>query len=216
MAKNFAKLLHTAMEIDADRAVSKAGAGGDFGTSHALDEAKDQSFAIAFGERENGVESGVGFGAGMGSGGGEGEGRGSASAASGLFDKLVERLAAAVKVRGAIASDGGEPAGEFGEFAERGEAREGLKENVLEEVVDVGIGERGREGCRGPCGSSGRKEDRRRNDRLVGRRGSGRRRGLSWMWGEQGSRPRNRSGKNGVQKECRHGCVHRDEKRLLG
>jgi len=130
------------MKVDANGAVSKAGARGDFGTGHALDEAKDQSFAIAFGEGENGVESSVGFRGGMGTGRRRGV-RGIGFCGGRFFDKLVERFTAAVKVRGAIASDGGEPAGEFGDFAERGEARESLEENVLDEVIDVGMGNAG-------------------------------------------------------------------------
>ncbi len=69
------------MKIDANGAVSEAGACGDFGTGHALDEAKDQRFAIAFGEGENGVESGVGFGAWNGKWEEKRETGGSASAA---------------------------------------------------------------------------------------------------------------------------------------
>jgi hypothetical protein len=145
------------MKVDANGAVSKAGARGDFGTGHALDEAKDQSFAIAFGEGENGVESCVGFGGGMGAGRRRGSRR-SGFWGGRFFDKLVERLTAAVKVRGAIASDGGEPAGEFGDFAERGETREGSEKNVLDEVVDVGVRDAGEKDAVDHAGVTGVKK----------------------------------------------------------
>jgi len=53
------------------------------------------------------------------------------------------RFATAMKIDGAIAGDGGEPAGELGDFAERGQARESLEEDVLEKVVDVGVRDAG-------------------------------------------------------------------------
>ncbi len=48
-----------------------------------------------------------------------------------------------MKIGGAIAGDGGEPTGKLGNFAERRKARESLEEDVLEEVVDVGVGDAG-------------------------------------------------------------------------
>lgn len=44
-----------------------------------------------------------------------------------------------MKIGGAVAGDGGEPTGELGDFAERGETRKGLEENVVDKVVDVGV-----------------------------------------------------------------------------
>ena len=61
---------------------------------------------------------------------------------------LVEFLVgfdAAAKIGGAIASDGGEPSGEAGDFAESAEARQGLKEDILHEIVDVGEGNAGKQ-----------------------------------------------------------------------
>ena len=127
------------MKIDAHGAVREASAGGDFRAGHALDQSKNKSFAIAFGEREDGVESGAGFGGGVRRGW-LGRRRRIVFYSTGFFDEFVERFAAAVEVGSAVAGDGGEPTGEFGYFAEGGEAREGLEENVMDEVVDVGMG----------------------------------------------------------------------------
>jgi hypothetical protein len=121
------------MKIDANGAVGESGASGDFWPSHALDETEDKSFAIGFWEGEDGVESSAGFGGGMRTGSG-----GSRLNRSGFFHELVERLAAAMKIGGAITGDGGEPAGEFGDFTKRREARKSLQENVLNEIVYIG------------------------------------------------------------------------------
>jgi len=53
------------MKSDSNRAVGKAGAGGDFGAGHAFDEAEDEGFAVGVGEGADGVEDCVGFGAGV-------------------------------------------------------------------------------------------------------------------------------------------------------
>ena len=52
-------------------------------------------------------------------------------------------LGAAMEVVGAIAGDGGEPTGKIGDVAKRMEAREGLDENVLNEVFHMRIGNAG-------------------------------------------------------------------------
>src|SRR5208283_2868518 len=107
------------MKIDAHGAVREASAGGDFRAGHALDQSKNKSFAIAFGEREDGVESGAGFGGGVRRGW-LGRRRRIVFYSTGFFDEFVERFAAAVEVGSAVAGDGGEPTGEFGYFAEGG------------------------------------------------------------------------------------------------
>ena len=130
------------MKIDADGTVSESGAGGDFWAGHTLDEAEDQGFAIGLGESEEGVERGVSFGGGMRWGRICGRER-AGVCADGFFDKFVVRFAAAMKIGGAIAGDGGEPTGELGNFAKGRQARESLEEDVLEEVVDVGVRDAG-------------------------------------------------------------------------
>jgi hypothetical protein len=128
------------MEIDANGTVSEAGARGDFRAGHAFDEAEDERLAVGFGERANGVEDGVGFGAGVGSGVGGGR-RLLVLRGREFFVEFVVGFDAAVKVCGAVARDGGKPAGEFGGFAKRTESRQGLEENVLDEVVHIGMGD---------------------------------------------------------------------------
>ena len=125
------------MKIDANGAVSESGAGSDFGAGHALDETQDEGFTIGFGEGEDGVKSGVGFGVGVGSGGARWRLR-IDFCGSGFFNELVRGFGAAMKIGGAIAGDGGKPAGEFGHVAEGGETREGLEENVVDEIIDIG------------------------------------------------------------------------------
>jgi hypothetical protein len=145
------------MKIDAYGAVGEARAGGDFGAGHAFDEAKDQGFAVGVGERADGFEDGVGFGAGV---------RGMASGRNALFRLggggfLVEFFVgfeAAMKIGGAIAGDGGEPPGEARNFAQIGEARQGLEEDVLHEVVDVGEGNAGEENAVDHTGVAGIKK----------------------------------------------------------
>ncbi len=107
----------------------------------------------------------------------------------------------------------GEPAGEFGDFAERGEAREGLQENVLDEIVDVGMGHAGEKDAVDHAGVAGVEKTEGGTIALLG----GADEGVvgAAVTPEERSRPRNRSGKNGVQRVPPR-CVHRDEKRLLG
>ena len=119
------------MKIDANGTMGESGAGGNFWAGEALDEAEDQGFAIGLGESEDGVERCMGFGGGIRRERICGRWRGGFGV-DGFFDKFVVRLAAAMKIGGAIAGDGGEPAGELRNFAERGEARESLEEDVLE------------------------------------------------------------------------------------
>jgi hypothetical protein len=81
---------------------------------------------------------------------------------------LVHGFAAAVKIRGAIAGNGSEPAREFGDFAKRGEAREGLEENVLDEVVDIGVGDAGKKDAVDHAGVAGVEEAEGRAVALLG------------------------------------------------
>jgi hypothetical protein len=126
------------MKIDANGTVSEACARGDFGAGHTLDEAKNERLTVGFREGTDCLEDSVGFGAGVG----RGTKRGRQLLGFGGVGFLVEcvvRFNAAVKIRGAVAGNGGEPAWEFGYFAERVEARQGLEEDVLDQVIDVGI-----------------------------------------------------------------------------
>jgi hypothetical protein len=121
------------MKIDANGAVRESGASGDFRAGHAFDETEDKSFAVGFWEGEDRVESSAGFSGGMRTGS-----RSSRLNRSGFFHELVDRLTTTVKIGGAITGDGGEPAGEFGDFTKRREARKSLQENVLDEIVYIG------------------------------------------------------------------------------
>jgi hypothetical protein len=141
------------MKIDAHGPMGEAGALGDFWASHAFDEAKDESFAIGFRERKDGIESGVGFGTRVRSG--VARRRGGDFFADGFFGKFVVRFAAAVKVGGAVASNGREPAGKFGNLAKSVEARKGLEKNVLDEVVHVGVSNAGEENAVDHAGVAG-------------------------------------------------------------
>jgi hypothetical protein len=60
-----------------------------------------------------------------------------------LFVKFVDRFATPVKIGGAVAGNGGKPAREFGSVTKPDEAGKGLEENVLDQVVDVGIRDTG-------------------------------------------------------------------------
>lgn len=126
------------MKIDANGAMGEAGTRGDLRASHAFDEAEDESLSIAFGKGKDGVESRVGFGVGV-RGGRSGGKRRVGIEGGGFIDKFAGGFAAAVKVRGAIAGDGGEPAGKFGDFPQRGEPGQSLEEDVMDEIVDVGV-----------------------------------------------------------------------------
>jgi len=130
------------MKIDANGAVGEAGASGDFGAGHSFDEAKNEGFAVGVGERTNGVEDGVGFGAGVrGVTGGRGDLFGLRGGV--FFVEFVVGFDAAMKIRGVIASDGGEPSWEARDFAQSVEAGQGLKEDILHEVVDIAEGNPG-------------------------------------------------------------------------
>lgn len=142
------------MKSDANGAVGKTSAGGDFGAGHAFDEAKNEGFAVGVRERANRFEDGMGFGAGV-----RGMIRGSSERSSlygGRF--LVEffvRFDAAMKIGGAIAGDGSEPSGKAGDFTESVEPRQGLEENVLHQIVDVGEGNAGEENTVDHAGVAG-------------------------------------------------------------
>ena len=63
-----------------------------------------------------------------------------------------------MKIGGAIAGDGGEPARKLGDLAERGEVREGLEKNVLDEVVDVRVVDAGKQDAVDHAGVAGVEE----------------------------------------------------------
>jgi hypothetical protein len=127
------------MKIDAHGAVGESDARGDFWTGHTLDEAKHEGLTIGLGEGADGLEDGVGLGARMGSGRERGRRLPGSFGGGGLFDELLVRFCAAVKIRGAVSSDRSEPPGKFGDFAQGIETWQSLKEDVLNEVVDVRI-----------------------------------------------------------------------------
>ena len=126
------------MKIDAHGAMGEAGTRGDLRTGHAFDEAEDESLSIAFGKGKDGVESRVGFGVGV-RGGRSGGSRRVGIEGGGYVDKFAGGFAAAVKVRGAIAGDGGEPGGKFGDFPQRGKPGQSLEEDVMDEIIDIGV-----------------------------------------------------------------------------
>ena len=63
-----------------------------------------------------------------------------------------------MKIRGAIAGDGSEPAGELRSFAKRAKAGKGLEKNVLDEVVDVGVRDAGEKDAVNHAGVAGVEE----------------------------------------------------------
>jgi hypothetical protein len=132
------------MKIDANGAVGEADAGSDFRTAHAFDEAKNEGFAVGVGKRTNGIEDGVGFSAGVRGVIHEGSGR-FALRSGGHFVELFVGFGATVKVCGAITRDGSEPSGEAGDFAKSVEPGQGLEEDVVYEIVDVGEGNAGKQ-----------------------------------------------------------------------
>ena len=100
MAKNFAQLLHAAVEVHADRTVGEPGARGDFRAGHAFYEAKNQWLAIGFRQTEDCVQDGLRFHICVG--------RVAVWLAlvavrlRGFFIELVVRMRLAMKVHGAI------------------------------------------------------------------------------------------------------------------
>jgi hypothetical protein len=60
-----------------------------------------------------------------------------------FFVEFFVRVRLAMKVCGAIAGDGGEPTGKFGDFAQCVETRQGVEEDVLDQVVNIGVGDAG-------------------------------------------------------------------------
>lgn len=73
----------------------------------------------------------------------------------GLLVKFFGRLRMAVKIRGAVAGNGGEPASEAGDITERIEAGKGLEKNILDEVFDGGVGNFGEENAVDHAGITG-------------------------------------------------------------
>lgn len=125
------QLLHSAMQIDADRSVREAGARGDFWSGHSFDEAKDERLAVRIRQTANRFEDGVGFGAV----------RCTAAAACGLIlwfvVELVSRRARlAEKIDGAIARDCRDPSSKMIRLAQRMDVRHGTDENVLHKILD--------------------------------------------------------------------------------
>ena len=72
-----------------------------------------------------------------------------------FFVEFVAGFDAAVKIGGAVAGDGGEPSGEAGDFAKSAEARQGLEEDVVDEIVNVGEGHAGEENAVDHAGVAG-------------------------------------------------------------
>ena len=142
------------MKVYAYGTVGEAGAGGDFGAGHSFDEAENEGFAVGVGERADGVENGVGFGAGVG---GVSSGRNALFRldGGGFLVEFIVGLCAAMKIGGAIAGNGSEPSGEAGDFAESAEPRQGLKEDILHEVVDIGEGNAGQKNTVDHAGVAG-------------------------------------------------------------
>ncbi|HEX8872096.1 MAG TPA: hypothetical protein VF758_04985 [Candidatus Acidoferrum sp.] len=106
---------------------------GDFRTGHAFDEAENQDLAIGVWEGAYDVKNGVSLVAGVGS-----AVRGKRWRLA-LGDRafFVERdvpFGAPVKIIGAIARDRSEPTREIRDIAERVQARESLKKDVLDEI----------------------------------------------------------------------------------
>jgi hypothetical protein len=200
------------MKIDANGTVSEAGTRGDFRACHSLDEAKEEGFAVTIGERENNVENGIGFGARVRSGR-ERRRRWIGFEVGGFFDKFIERFAATMKIGGAIARDGGEPAGKFGGFAQRSETRKGLEENVLHEVVYVGVGNAGEKNAVDHAGIAGIQEAKGGAIALLGRADEG-------VVGAVVSRTSDHGRESRVRrmefKKCRHVVSIEMKKRLLG
>jgi hypothetical protein len=67
----------------------------------------------------------------------------------------------AVKIHSAVAGDGGEPATEAGDIAERVEAGKGLEENILDEVFDGSVGDFREENAVDHAGVTGIEETER-------------------------------------------------------
>jgi len=118
--------------------MSEAGACGDFGASHAFDQTEDESFAVGFRKRADSVECSVGLSEGVRTRRRGKRGRVRIRARS-FVGEFVVGLSASVKIVGAVAGDGSEPTREFGDFAKGDDTRQSLQENILKEVVHVGV-----------------------------------------------------------------------------
>jgi hypothetical protein len=78
------------------------------------------------------------------------------------------RFEAAVKVDGAVARDGGKPAREFGTFAEGREAGQSVEKDVLYEIVNIGMGNAGKEDTVNHAGVTGIEKTERRAIATLG------------------------------------------------
>ena len=76
----------------------------------------------------------------------------------GFLVEFFVGFGAAVKICGAIAGDGSEPPGETGDFAEHTEPRQGLEEDVLHEIVNIGEGNAGKQNAVDHAGVTSVKE----------------------------------------------------------
>jgi len=78
-----------------------------------------------------------------------------------FFVEFFGGFRAAMKICGAVAGDGSEPAGETGDFAESGEARQGLEKDVLHEIGYVREGNSGEKNPVNQAGVTGVKKAER-------------------------------------------------------
>jgi len=145
------------MKIDANGAVGKPGARGDFGAGHALDEAKNERLAVGFGEATERIKDGMGFSVRV-SRGTEGGSRLLGFLGRGFLVECFVRLDATMEVGGAVARNGREPTGKLGDFAKGDEPRQSLKKDVLNEVVNVGMRHAGEENAVDHAGIAGVEE----------------------------------------------------------
>jgi hypothetical protein len=150
VAEKLAELLHATVKIDADGAMGKAGARGDFGAGHTFDETQDERFAIRIRQRTDGFEDLMGLG------------WIDASCGViwlltyvGLFVECIGGVRLAMKIDGAITGDGGEPSTKAGDVAKGMEAREGLEEDILNEVIDRRVRNSGEENAVDHAGVTG-------------------------------------------------------------
>ena len=120
-----------------------------------------------------------------------------------------------MKVCGAIAGDGGEPAWKFGGFAKGVEPGERLEENVLNEIVDVGVRNSGEEDAVHHAGIASVEESEGGAVALLGGADEGVVFGAAI--GFVGRNHGRETGVGGMKfKECRHVASMEIEKRLAG
>ena len=99
----------------------------------------------------------MGFGAGL-RGVTRGRSRGFSLHGGRFFVEFVVGFDAAVKIGGTIAGDRGEPSWEARDFAEGAHARQGLQEDVVDQIVDVWEGHAGEENAVNHSGVAGVEE----------------------------------------------------------